>query len=204
MAILGTGICRRLAALTLSGVVATTALVAVAPSPAQAAPPCLPTSDWVLLYANQDTWVYEAYEFHFLQANSTFNVSDTRIAWNTLDTPASTTFTSSQSRTFTLGVSGSMAIKLGPWLTVNLGGSVTTSWTTSIGVSITATVPPHSTVRGEYGVKAWNVWLAVTTYRMERPAFGGPPGPIWCYSLGTHTPVINVPTVEEGWRISLA
>jgi len=189
---------RRVAALAIGTVLASTTAVGVNPTPASAAT-CPPNADWVFVNWVPNFYVrYEAYQFTLVAASPTFNVSDSRVAVNGLDTPISVTFTSSQSRTFTIAVTATMQAKLTDWLTATVSSTITSSRTTQIGVSVTASVPAHATIQGEYGVQAYNAIYRVHT---DQRIWWLNNGSMVCSDLGIATQSINAPTIVEGWRV---
>jgi hypothetical protein len=146
----------------------------------------------------EDVWTY--YEFGFMSSEPTFNISDTRIAVNNLDTPASATFTSQKSKTWTITVKVDAQRKFGEFLQFTVTTMFAWSQTTQVGVAVTATVPPHSTVRGDYGVSAFNVtsWDHVVQWRRSHIR-----GAISDYCVEGSGPVTrNVPTTSEGWQLT--
>jgi hypothetical protein len=132
-----------------------------------------------------------------VESQVTFLVADSRLVVNSLDTPATASFTSTVSRTF--GVSGSVGVglpKLLPFLTINVSASITSSTTTAIGVTASAPVPPHSSVIAEYGALAYAV--TYDTYLVLRRADQ------ICYlpnnPVGS-TFTVTAPTTLHGWRV---
>jgi len=132
-------------------------------------------------------------------ANPVFQASDVRFAINDQDTPQTVTFSSTTSTTFS--ITGSTSVSIGPlwqFLTINVSASITQSTTTSIGVSVQATVPPHTQVVGEYGVESFDV-----TYNgyvvVYRPAVGG----CWVRNdtNGFQQETVRAPTFGQGWHV---
>jgi hypothetical protein len=146
----------------------------------------------------EDVWTY--YEFGFIWSEPTFNISDTRIAVNNLDTPASATFTSQKSKTWTITVKADAQKKFGELLQITVTTMYAWSQTTQVNVAVTAMVPPHSTVRGDYGVSAFNVttWDHVVQWR--RSHFRGAISDYCAEGSGQVTR--NVPTRSEGWQLT--
>lgn len=144
---------------------------------------------------------YEYYIYTLTSSTPVFNIADTRISTNNLETPTSVTFTSQQSKTYSVSVTASMGASFFGFLSANVSVNVTQSRTTSVGVSTTATVPSHRTVRGDYGVHAYNV---VTDVRViQRQLYWNGPGPAeGCGDYYEHR-TDNVPTTLEGWQVSL-
>jgi hypothetical protein len=127
-------------------------------------------------------------------------VSDERAVFNDTDAPVSATFTAQESHTFTVEVSASAQAKLGALITATVTTRFAWSWTTQVGVSATAMVPPRQTVRAQYGVSAY--WL--TSYdRTVR--FAWRIGQTGLYeekcTETTGDVTRNIPTREETWRI---
>jgi hypothetical protein len=143
-----------------------------------------------------------AYAFSNPVVTPTFDVSDTRIATNDLTTPITVTFTSQVAKTFTITASSTMSASLLKFLTVSVSSSITQSRTTTVGVSTTATVAPNSTVKGQYGVRAYDVAYDVTTYTMQDYQAG--PGMVFqsCTETGPARQTTNAPTADEGWVVS--
>jgi len=178
---------------------ATTVFGATAASAAGIPCPNLARSDWTLIGGRPPSWRGHVYGLQ--SAAQVFNVSEARIVENTLDTPVVATFTSQQSRSYSLSVTQGRSVTLASFLTANVSVTIVQSWTTSIGVSATATVPPHSRVTGLYGIQAYDVIYSVHTYRHvgSRPP---DPGDRSCIDEGTtFGNNTNAPTYVEGWRI---
>jgi hypothetical protein len=131
--------------------------------------------------------------YSLVSSTQTFLVADSRIVINTLDTAASATFTSSQSRTFTLQFTVGTAARVSEMLTLNFGTTVVFSLSTSIGVSASATVAPHSSLLGEYGVAGFDVTYDVNRYQVTANVF--------CKKISTTRGTASTPTTTEGWRI---
>ncbi|MBO4204845.1 hypothetical protein [Micromonospora echinofusca] len=189
---------RRWTTLTLSTALAATTMLTVQPAPASA-DSCPSGMDWDLLHwSSSGSRTYRAYIFEDISSVPTFNVSDSRVAVNNLDSPISVTFTSSKSQTFTLTASTSMKGTLFEVLEASVDTSITMSRTTQIGVSVTATVPAHSTVQGDYGVRAYDVtFRAITVIKYDSPFLSRPA----CDYSGPETHTVNAPTTVEGWRV---
>jgi hypothetical protein len=137
--------------------------------------------------------IYYVDVYTLVSATPTFLVADSRIVVNTLDTPISATFTSSQSRTFTITASIGSTIRLGETLTATIGSSITLSKTTQVGVSTTATVAPRSSLLGEYGAAGFNVVYDINVYKVTARVFCS----LDRSTRGTGT----APTTTEGWRV---
>jgi len=133
-----------------------------------------------------------------ISANSTFMVADSRVVVNDLDTPVTATFTAQESRTFSIGAtSGVSFTNLFGFLNINVSSTITSSTTTSIGVSTTGTVPPHSRVVGDYGVEAYEVTFM--GYEVIRRSIGG----CWVRedTMGHNVSYTPAPTYIQGWRL---
>jgi hypothetical protein len=187
---------RRAATLVVTTVLASLVALVVNQAPA-AADKCPSGRSWVPVVSGGQFLWYESYDFALVSSSPTFNVSDSRAAYNQLDTPVGVTFTSSQSRTYTISTSASMQAKLLSWLTATVSRDITQSRTTQVGVSVSATVPPLSGVQADYGVQAYNVTYNVHTVRMYFLLSGTTS----CSDLGTATQTVNAPTTVEGWRV---
>jgi len=149
------------------------------------------------------SWDFEYYEFSFMSAEPTFDVSDRRFAFNDLDTPVSVTFTSQKSQTWTITVAVQAQWKYSEVLNINVTTTFAYSRTTQINVAVTAMVPPHTTVHGEYGLSAFNVRTLDRVVKMHRrPPSPFPGFPDTCWE-GYGAVTRNVPTTDEGWRITM-
>jgi hypothetical protein len=145
--------------------------------------------------------VYEYYSFSYLSSSPTLDVSDERAVVNDTDAPVSATFTAQKSHTFTVEVSASAQAKLGALITATVTSRFAWSWTTLVGVSATAMVPPGQTVRAQYGVNAY--WLT-SSDRTVRWSFRGGTISLPFEERCTETTgevTRNIPTREEAWRI---
>jgi hypothetical protein len=185
-------------AIAVSLAVATTGFVtAVAPTPASADIAIkvveIPCPSWV----PSAVGVWGLPE-SIVSVNSTFEVADSRIVVNDLDTSAMATFTSQVSRTFTIAVtSGASFNNLFGFLNLNVSNTITSSTTTQLGVSTTTTVPAHSAVIGDYGVEAFDVTFM--GYEVNRRSIGG----CWVKesSMGHEVEYTPAPTYIQGWRL---
>jgi hypothetical protein len=133
-----------------------------------------------------------------VSASSTFQVADSRVVVNDLDTPVTATFTSQVSRTFTIAVTSGVSFNnLAGFLNINVSSTITSSTTTQIGVSTTATVPAHGSVIGDYGVEAYDVTF--NGYVVIRRSIGG----CWvnANTMGHSTEFTPAPTYIQGWRL---
>lgn len=139
------------------------------------------------------------YKYRIVTATPVFYVSDSRIVDNGLDTPITATFSAQLSRTTTVQTSltFSTAQPLVDVLNVQVSATIIMTRTTTIGVSTTATVQPHSRVLGEYGVHGYDV-----TYDAQLVGFDSATGK--CYDGGTTRAFTPAPTFVEGWRVSAA
>jgi hypothetical protein len=137
------------------------------------------------------------YLFTVVSATPTFFVSDSRIAVNNLDTPLTVTFTSQQSQTITVTASVGSQIKLTEKLQETVNVQIQVARMTSIGVNVSAVIPAHSSVLGQYGVQGY-----VVTYDAQTITWV-----YWanrCYDDGTQRATTNAPTLTEGWQVSPA
>jgi hypothetical protein len=139
-------------------------------------------------------------DYRIVTATPRFDVTESRTAQNDLDTPTSATFTSSQSHTFQVSVSVGATNKFSDALTATLNVTFVEIRTTTIGVSTTATVPPHSRVIADYGVAGYD-----GTYTAQvLSGFGGANAPQICTTFGLRVSGSGyAPTNSEGWRVRL-
>jgi hypothetical protein len=177
--------------------------VGASPAHADGIPcPNIAQTDWKNVFQRPPIW--QAFVYSLRTVTPTFNVSDARTVQNQLDTPASATFTSQQSKTFEISVTAGTSASLWGFLTANVSTTIVQSRTTSLGVSATATVPPHGQVNGLYGVDAYNI-----TYDAHQYVHAGPlppsPGSKSCIDKGwVYGQTTNAPTYLEGWRLVYA
>jgi hypothetical protein len=139
-------------------------------------------------------WVYTLYV-----VTPAFNVSDARTVDNTLDVPATATFTSQKSQTYTVTVNAGLSATFLKFVTLNVSGNIVKSRTTTIGVTATTTVAPHSRVDGLYGVEAYNITYSAHQYRVIGSL--PDPGERKCIDEGVKDGSTNTPTNVEGWRL---
>jgi hypothetical protein len=153
-----------------------------------------PEVQWVWTVAGR-VGFYVGYHYTLVSSVPTFNVSDSRVVDNGLDTPITVTFTSMQSQTFSLQVTVGTQASLFGFLTTSVSASIVQSRTTSIGVSVTATVPAHGRVLGQYGVEAF-----IVTYDADRLVRSA--NLANCTITESSRQTSNAPTGIEGWRLS--
>jgi hypothetical protein len=135
--------------------------------------------------------------FTVVSATPTFFVGDSRIVTNNLDSPVTATFTALQSTTVTVSVTVGDQAKLTERLQQTVNATITQSRMTSVGVNTTATVPPHSSVLGQYGMQGYTVVYDAQTilwYWWQNPSS--------CYDNGTQRGTTSAPTPIEGWQLS--
>ncbi|HEV8556455.1 MAG TPA: hypothetical protein VGR06_08680 [Actinophytocola sp.] len=141
--------------------------------------------------------------FWVLQRTPTFNPAARTFVDNRTDQPVMATFSltdsATQSRTFTISESQTTGIT-GSFINTSFNRTVSTSTTDSITTSISITgsqvVPPHSRVNADFGVDAFNVTYNVAFWQRSDHE---------CWYHGSHDNVVaNVPTTSQGWRFSPA
>jgi hypothetical protein len=192
------GIRSRVASLTLVTLAAGLIAPTLGAGPAQAGARQVTSPTWDCPFGGprpplDPNSLYYVDIYSLVSSTQTFLVADSRIVINTLDTAANATFTSSQSRTFTLQFTVGTAARVSEMLTLNFGTTVVVSQSTSIGVNASATVPPHSSLLGEYGVAGFNVTYDVNRYQVTANVF--------CKKISTTRGTASAPTTVEGWRI---
>jgi hypothetical protein len=145
--------------------------------------------------------IFRGLDYTVVSTTQTFDVADSRIVFNDTDTTASATFTSSQSRTFTFTFSFGVQGPLMGKISASVGVSISVSYTTAIGVSATAPVPPRGAVIGEYGVQAFDVVYHAQEFSMlidERIQ----DGVRHCRADQIiENQTAHAPTTLEGWRV---
>ena len=145
--------------------------------------------------------VYRGYDYTVVSSTRTFDVADSRIVYNDTDTTASGSFTATQSRTFaftfTFGVQGPLVGKIN----ASLGLSISLSYTTAIGVTATAPVPPHGAVIGEYGVQAFDIVYHAQLFRMLIDERSGTQQRRCVSYQVIANQTAHAPTSLEGWRV---
>jgi hypothetical protein len=195
---------------TLAGLLAGSAIVA--PTPAQAHPVlgrevhCIPPS-FIHAHALDPSgdWLWG---WEFVSATPIVLKSEGRFVDNHTDFPQSVTFTSQESHTFTLSTTHSetrtqtttIIEGLQRQQQIGVSQTVTDSTTTQIGISVTATAPPRTSVQGDYGVRAFRVGFVFRVYHRgggffdtQRP----------CVLQGqTGLLEMTVPTSDHGWATS--
>jgi hypothetical protein len=117
-----------------------------------------------------------------------------------LDSPVSATRTSQKAKTWTITIKADAQRKFGEFLQITVTTMYAWSRTTQVNVAVTAPVPPHSTVRGDYGVSAFNVttfdhvvtWTRTHFQHIHVDNCAEGSGPV----------TRNVPTTLEGWQLT--
>jgi hypothetical protein len=135
--------------------------------------------------------------FTVVSATPTFFVGDSRIVINNLDSPVTATFTALQSTTVTVSVMIGDQAKLTERLQQTVNATITQSRMTSVGVNTTATVPPHSSVLGQYGMQGYTV-----VYDAQTILWYWWTNPYLCFDDGTQRGTTSAPTPIEGWQLS--
>jgi hypothetical protein len=146
---------------------------------------------------------------HYIIHSSTptLDVAHGRFIENPTGQPITGNWTASEARTVTMTSSVNLTIagnggradpqELALTITLATGLQVTQSRTTSVGVGASATVPPQSTMLGEYGLRSLDVVfdMQVVVRRFDM---------VTCELRSierNHT--AHVPTINEGWRFTL-
>lgn len=197
---------RRLRVITALAAMITPFVVVLSPNSAQAAEtlvPC-PTNAglvWRMMYIDGSIfpwWIADRYTV--TSATPRFMPADGRSVDNLLDTPITSTFSSSRSRTFTVAITTSIGVgeDLAKEMQFSVDTEVTASNTTMIGINSTVTVPPHTRVTGEYGVSGYAVTYTVERYRSHFLINSK----IKCRFDGGQQGSGTAPTNIEGWRFS--
>jgi hypothetical protein len=155
--------------------------------------PTDPNIIWRRITLSRNVLGWEGIHYNVLSATSFFAVSDSRFVDNGLDVPIQATFTSQQSATVTITVTIGTAAQLADKLQRTVSFAIQISRTTSIGVSATVTVPPHSRITGEYGTEAYNVsYTGQVVWKRNDGSL--------CWDRGTRSGATAAPTSNEGWR----
>jgi hypothetical protein len=146
-----------------------------------------------------------------VSSTPTFFVSEQRVADNTTSSDITATWSAGIQRTHTVTVTTTTGVQVGPpggeesflrFLNAQVSVAIVQSVTTSIGVSVTATVPPFSRRIGQYGVAGHNVtvdqieWWSVPF--TPQPPSGGEGS---CSIFQSTRYNVSAPTAVEGWRI---
>jgi hypothetical protein len=157
--------------------------------------PCPPGVTW-------HNWIFgfkRAYQYVIHSAEPTFYVSDARQVYNGLDSPITVTVTATTSHTYTLTVTAGYSVDLLSVLHASVSTTITQSTTTSIGVSVQATVQPYTTLLAEYGMHGYQIVYDVTSWLTTSEDLSHNV----CGNLGTQYNQSTVgPTYIEGWRIT--
>lgn len=199
--------------LAVLGVLAalSSAVVLATPAPASAAPvtpdrctsgcvPCPSGVTWHVWFKFGSIRFYEGFQYTIVSATPTFFASDARQVANNLDTDITVTLTSQKSRTFSITTTVGFARELTQQLTINVSTQIVESRTTAIGVNVQATVPPHRSILGEYGVHGYSVVYNVRRWLADNESL---PQGICSGGAAQNGLTASAPTFVEGWRISL-
>lgn len=143
--------------------------------------------------------IYTGFVYSVNSATPTFLASDARQVSNGLSTPITVTLTSQVSQTYQITTTTGYANELTDTLTVNVSTAIVASRTTAIGVNVQATVPPLSSILGEYGLHGYNVNYDVTPYISTGQDF---PRNVCSRQDTQRGLTATAPTHVEGWRIT--
>ena len=139
------------------------------------------------------------YQYVVRSSTPTFFVSDARQVSNGLSTPITVTVSSQTSRTYTVTTTVGSSVDLLSVLHASVSVSIVSSRTTSIGVTVQATVQPFSSILAEYGMHGYHVVYDATRYFTSSDDLRRNV----CLNSGTAVGLTTVgPTVTEGWRIT--
>jgi len=190
----------RLSAIVLAALISA---VAVAPTPASAAPPQtdefrgeIPCPTDPNIRWTRTLVFYIGYQYSNINATATFFASDGRVVENTLDQTVSATFTAAQTRTTTVSVSMGTSAQLTEKLQFTVDTRIEMTRSTAIGINATVDVPPRTRTTGLYGIQGYVVdydALRILKYKNR------------CYVGDNPVPVrstTNAPTFIEGWQFS--
>lgn len=109
------------------------------------------------------------------------------------------TVTSQTSRTHTITTTVGSSVDLLSVFHASISVSIVMSTTTSIGVTVQATVAPFSTILAEYGMHGYSVVYDATTYFTTSDDLSRN----ICGNAGTQYGLSTVaPTFVQGWRIT--
>ena len=176
--------------------------VASTPASAAAAIACPGGVTWTRIFQYRNFKRFEAIQTTTQTVTPVFLISDARFLDNGLDAEAIYTVTSSVSNTFSVTASVGVNINVTSYLQSTVSASIQSSRTTSLGVSITTTVPPRSRVYADYGVDSYHVTYTIRrwwgeTYDLSSPAAGRNQ----CFNKGDYPQATYAPTNIEGWRL---
>jgi hypothetical protein len=150
------------------------------------------SADWL--------WGYE-----YVSANQRFIKSEGRSVANNTDVSQTVTFSSQTAQTHTVTTTHTETAKITKAFkiltveaTFQLSRAVTDTTTTTIGISTTVVVPPHTRVQADYGVYVYDVafWFNVFFRRGAQ----SPPQPCVRQGLSGHH-LLTVPTRDQGWEV---
>jgi hypothetical protein len=185
------------AAAVLCAMMSGSAVLATAPAPASAGQVPCPSFTAPNVEYGSVGGIGVLKVLRLVSATPTFDRVDSRSVDNPLDMPVSATFTSQNSST--ISIAAGAQVKIVPTLLrffeVTVSTTITVTKTTQIGVSTTATVPPHTRLVGEYGVSSFDITYDVDVLFVDD-------GPT-CFFGGTARESRHAPTDNEGWRLSL-
>ncbi|MGI5292937.1 hypothetical protein ACQEVF_57840 [Nonomuraea polychroma] len=163
-------------------------------------------TEWRRLGGSLGVTRWEGYRFTLFSATPQFLVSDGRQLDNNTDQPVEYTISSSVSSTFTVSVTVGVTANVGSFLTTNVSRNIVMQRQTSLGVTLSTTVPPRTRLIAEYGVEGYNVSYGVeawrTTFVGDNPP---PPDSGWsCEEWGYYPQNTVAPTHLETWRLRTA
>lgn len=181
-------------------------------SPAQASADVPCPYNLITEWRRIKTWLngglssWHAYRFTTLSATPRFLVSDGRWLVNNTDQPVTYTIASSVSQTFTVSATTGITANVGTYLTTSVSSNIVSSRTTALGVTLSTTVQPHTTLIAEYGVDGFDVSYLVDAWSTVYPGTNPPPPSVqWgCTEMGTFPQNTIAPTHMEGWRLRSA
>ena len=185
-------------AAALAGLVAGLVTV-VSPAPAHADikwPPCWEFGTFRIHDPESLRWLFV---FTVRSATPTFLKSEGRFATNHTDREQTVQFTSSVTDTKTMATAVNFSAGTRRQIVQNvfeisasfgITRTVTESTATSIGVNVTITAPPRSTVQGDYGVRGYILDHDYAVYDRRTCELQG------------HIPnaTMTIPTTDQGWE----
>lgn len=163
-------------------------------------------TEWIRLGIIGHTayWTWEGHRFTTQSVTPQFFVSDGRLLDNNTDQPVNYTISSSVSRTYQVTASVGVTANVASYLSSTVSANIQQSRTTSIGVSLTTTVPPHTRLIAEYGVEGYNVSYGIEAWHSAH-MWNAPPAPgDRCEEWGWYPQNTIAPTNIEGWRLRTA
>ncbi|GIH05389.1 hypothetical protein Rhe02_34560 [Rhizocola hellebori] len=138
-------------------------------------------------------YAFELYRYTILSATPVFVVSNGRILENGSDSPFQQTVTTTASVTVKVSVSVGVEAGVVGVFKSSVNSSIETTRTSSIQVSTTVTVLPHTTVIAEYGIDSYRIEFGASVWRTR-------PGGL-CEEWGWYPQTTMAPTVFERWRV---